>query len=246
MRRLDEPGRRRLKLLLELLIGEHGVGRKPDAWRRLLTVIEAIGQRSAYFSLLVENRKARERWVAICSEGDFLAAQLARNPALLDELIDERWVDTLPSRAELDEELAHRLSDVAPDDMEREVEALCRFKQAAVFRVALADLSGRLPLMSVSDRLTEIAELIVQRTLDLAWRQMVAQLGAPTLHGDRRQARARCASRHWATASSAASSWAMPRTWTWSSSTIPPATRRKPIAPRRWTTRCSSCASRSA
>ena len=27
MRRMDEPGRRRLKLLLELLIGEHGVGR---------------------------------------------------------------------------------------------------------------------------------------------------------------------------------------------------------------------------
>ena len=178
MRRLDEPGRRRLKLLLELLIGEHGVGRKPEAWRRLLTVIEAIGQRSAYFSLLVENRKARERWVAICSEGDFLAAQLARNPALLDELIDERWVDTLPSRAEL-EELAHRLSDVAPDDMEREVEALCRFKQAACFALRSQDLSGRLPLMSVSDRLTEIAELIVARTLDLAWRQMVAQLGVP-------------------------------------------------------------------
>lgn len=179
IRRLDEPGRRRLKLLLELLISEHGVGRNPDAWRRILTVIEAIGQRSAYYSLLVENRKARERWVAICSEGDFLPAQLARNPALLDELIDERWVDTLPSRTELQEELEHRLSDIAPDDMEREVEALCRFKQAAVFRVALADLSGRLPLMSVSDRLTEIAELIVARTLELAWRQMVAQFGAP-------------------------------------------------------------------
>jgi [glutamine synthetase] adenylyltransferase / [glutamine synthetase]-adenylyl-L-tyrosine phosphorylase len=179
IRRLDEPGRRRLKLLLELLLCEHGVGRNPEAWRRMLTVIEAIGQRSAYFSLLVENRKARERWVAICREGDFLAAQLARNPALLDELIDERWVDSLPTRAELQEELTHRLSDIAPDDTEREVEALCRFKQAAVFRVALADLSGRLPLMSVSDRLTEIAELIVARTLDLAWRQMVAQFGAP-------------------------------------------------------------------
>ncbi len=31
-----------------------------------------------------------------------------------------------------------------------------------MFRVALADLSGRLPLMQVSDRLTEIAELIVE------------------------------------------------------------------------------------
>jgi len=179
MRRLDEPGRKRLKLLLELLLWEHGVGRKADAWRRLLTVIEAIGQRSSYFSLLVENRRARERWIAISEQGDFLAAQLARNPALLDELIDERWVDVLPSRSELQDELAHRMSDIGADEMDREVEALCRFKHAAVFRVALADLSGRLPLMSVSDRLTEIAELIVARTLELAWRQMVVQYGTP-------------------------------------------------------------------
>ena len=41
----------------------------------------------------------------------------------------------------------------------------------------------RLPLMSVSDRLTEIAEIIVARTLDLAWRQMVAQFGAPRCTG---------------------------------------------------------------
>jgi glutamate-ammonia-ligase adenylyltransferase len=128
--------------LLELLLCEHGAGQNPEALRRMFSVLEAIGQRSAYFSLLVENRRARERWVGICNEGDFLASQLARNPALLDELIDERWVDSLPSRAELQEELEHRLSDVAPDDMEREVEALCRFKQAAVFRVALADCPG--------------------------------------------------------------------------------------------------------
>jgi glutamate-ammonia-ligase adenylyltransferase len=48
-----------------------------------------------------------------------------------------------------------------------------------VFRVALADLSGVLPLMSVSDRLTEIAELIVQRALQFAWGQMASQLGEP-------------------------------------------------------------------
>jgi glutamate-ammonia-ligase adenylyltransferase len=47
--------------------------------------------------------------------------------------------------------------------------------------------------MSVSDRLTEIAELITARTLDLAWRQMVAQFGAPA--GRAGISVARCASR---------------------------------------------------
>ena len=45
--------------------------------------------------------------------------------------------------------------------------------------MALADLTGRLPLMRVSDRLTDIAELIVQCCMDLAWKQMTRVHGVP-------------------------------------------------------------------
>ena len=179
LRQLDETGRKRLKTLLELLLCEQQVGRDGGALRRIFSVLEAIGQRSAYFSLLVEHRAARERLVQIAGYGDFLAAQLAKSPALLDELIDERWLQSLPDRGTLAAELGRRLEEVADEDVDREVEAMCRFKQAAVFRVALADLSGRLPLMSVSDRLTEIAEIILESALQCAWRQMTAQLGTP-------------------------------------------------------------------
>jgi glutamate-ammonia-ligase adenylyltransferase len=179
LRGLQETGRKRLKTLLELLLSEQQAGRDLVALKRIFAVLEAIGQRSAYFSLLVEHRSARLRLVQIAGYGDFLATQIAASPVLLDELIDERWQESLPDRAQLDAELGHRLAEVADEDVDREVEALCRFKQAAIFRVALADLSGRLPLMSVSDRLTAIAEVILQRALELAWRQMVAQLGEP-------------------------------------------------------------------
>jgi glutamate-ammonia-ligase adenylyltransferase len=179
LRRLDDTGRRRLKTLLELLLDEQGVGCEPDALKRVFSVIEAIGQRSAYFSLLVENRRAREQLLEVCRKGDFLAGHLARSPALLDELLDERWKESLPGRDVLAAELGQRLADVAADDVEREVEALARFKQAAVFRIALADLSERLPLMQVSDRLTEIAALILEHTMALALQQMAAQFGSP-------------------------------------------------------------------
>jgi glutamate-ammonia-ligase adenylyltransferase len=178
LRRLDDTGRKRLKGLLELLLVEQQAARSADTRRRVFSVLEAIGLRSAYFSLLVENRRAREQLVDVCRDGDFLAAQLARSPSLLDELLDERWKHEFPDRAALTEELRHRLAEV-PDDIEREVEALARFKQSAVFRVALADLSGRLPLMSVSDRLTEIAAIIVQYTMALALKQISGQIGAP-------------------------------------------------------------------
>jgi [glutamine synthetase] adenylyltransferase / [glutamine synthetase]-adenylyl-L-tyrosine phosphorylase len=179
LRGLHDTGRKRLKALLELLLAEQQAARDMAALKRIFSVLEAIGQRSAYFSLLVEHRGARMRLVEIAGHGDFLAAQLAASPVLLDELIDERWRQSLPDRAQLETELAARLDEVADEDVDRQVEALCRFKQAAVFRVALADLSAVLPLMSVSDRLTEIAELIVQRALQFAWSQMAAQLGEP-------------------------------------------------------------------
>ena len=179
LRGLHDTGRKRLKALLELLLAEQHAARDMAALKRIFAVLEAIGQRSAYFSLLVEHRGARMRLVEIAGHGDFLATQIAASPVLLDELIDERWRQSLPDRAQLEAELSARLDEVADEDVDRQVEALCRFKQAAVFRVALADLSGVLPLMSVSDRLTEIAELIVQRALQFAWAQMVAQLGAP-------------------------------------------------------------------
>ncbi|HTQ37090.1 MAG TPA: bifunctional [glutamate--ammonia ligase]-adenylyl-L-tyrosine phosphorylase/[glutamate--ammonia-ligase] adenylyltransferase [Steroidobacteraceae bacterium] len=186
LRRLDEIGRRRLKQLLELLLAGHQAARDSDALRRICDILEAIGLRSAYFSLLVENQRARERLLEVARQGDFLAGQLARNPALLDELLDERWLDELPGRTALTAELAARLAEVGADDVEREVEQLARFKQAAVFRVALADLFGRLPLMQVSDRLTEIAGVILGKAMALALRQTAAQYGSPRCEEDGR------------------------------------------------------------
>jgi glutamate-ammonia-ligase adenylyltransferase len=50
---------------------------------------------------------------------------------------------------------------------------------------------ARLPVMRVSDRLTDVAELIVERVLGLAWQQLTPQLGVPmcTDAGGRRPVR---------------------------------------------------------
>jgi len=76
-------------------------------------------------------------------------------------------------------ELRNRMANCAVDDTEEQVEALRQFQRAAMFRIAVPDLTGRLPLMKVSDRLTDLAELLVQETLDLAWQQIVARHGEP-------------------------------------------------------------------
>jgi len=181
VRNLDEPGRRRLQALLPVLIADvAGSGAQLPVLRRILTIIEATGKRSAYFALLRENAAARTRLVELIGHGEFLAAQIAAQPLLLDELIDERLLSQLPTRASLAAELEQRLAQLHDDDPERQVEALRHFQSAALFRIAVADLTGAMPLMQVSDRLTDVAQLIIERAMELGWRQITAQFGVPT------------------------------------------------------------------
>jgi [glutamine synthetase] adenylyltransferase / [glutamine synthetase]-adenylyl-L-tyrosine phosphorylase len=142
-------------------------------------VLEAIGSRSAYFALLNENAHVRRKLVELAGSGEFLPAQIASHPLLLDELLDESSGGLPPPRAVLEEEVTARLTHIAEDEPERQVETLRHFQRAAIFRVAMADLLGKIPLMRVSDYLTEIAEIIVEQAMKLAWAQMTAQFGVP-------------------------------------------------------------------
>ncbi len=179
LRRLDESGRRRLAELLPALLADARNQAQPVlVMRRLLRIIDAIGGRSAYFALLLVNVGARHRLVELAAHGEFLAAQIAAHPLLLDELIDTRLMEQLPDRASLQHDLRQRMEGVA-DDEERQVEQLRHFQRAAVFRIAVADLTGLLPVMQVSDQLTDVAELILEQTMQLTWRTLTAALGTP-------------------------------------------------------------------
>jgi glutamate-ammonia-ligase adenylyltransferase len=105
--------------------------------------------------------------------------QIAAYPLLLDELVDERLLAELPERLNLARDLEIIVQAMRDEDPERQVEALRHFQRAAIFRIAVADLTGRLPLMRVSDLLTDVAELIVEQAMQLGWQQMSAQFGTP-------------------------------------------------------------------
>jgi glutamate-ammonia-ligase adenylyltransferase len=78
------------------------------------------------------------------------------------------------------EDLDQRVKSIDANDSERQIEILGQFQRANLFRVAIADHSGNLPIMKVSDRLTELAEIVVSRALDIAWADLVRKHGAPT------------------------------------------------------------------
>ncbi|MCC5793953.1 MAG: bifunctional [glutamate--ammonia ligase]-adenylyl-L-tyrosine phosphorylase/[glutamate--ammonia-ligase] adenylyltransferase [Chromatiales bacterium] len=177
--RMDEIGRQRLDALVPALLQVAASCEQPlVTLDSVLRIIEAIGRRSAYFALLNENPAALERLASLCTMSDFLVSQLARHPLLLDELLDPRVFQDPPGREELAADLAARRS-AAGDDIEQLFNALRNFQQAATFRIAVTDLSGALPLMKVSDRLTDIAELVLEAALQIAWSELVQRHGRP-------------------------------------------------------------------
>ncbi|GAB6041829.1 bifunctional [glutamate--ammonia ligase]-adenylyl-L-tyrosine phosphorylase/[glutamate--ammonia-ligase] adenylyltransferase [Endothiovibrio diazotrophicus] len=185
-RHTGEQGRRWMDRLIPLLLGAvggaaGGAGRADEVLVRLIDLIEAIAGRTAYLALLVENPMALSQLTRLCAASPWIAAYLVRHPALIDELLDSRTLYRPLVKAELVEELARRMANVAAGDQEGQMEALRRFKHPNVLRVAAADLSGgaAFTVMKVSDYLTWIAEAVLDQALAVTREQLVKRHGVP-------------------------------------------------------------------
>jgi glutamate-ammonia-ligase adenylyltransferase len=188
-RQIDATAERRLGRCMPLLMLQLQGRQFPNLiLERILKVIGQILRRSAYVSLLIENPAVLGRLVGLCRNSAYLAQEIARYPVLLDELLDPRLHSATITAASLREDLEQRVDSIDAGDSERQIETLGQFQRASLFRIAIADHSGNLPIMKVSDRLTELAEIVVERALDIAWADLVQKHGAPTCaasHGER-------------------------------------------------------------
>jgi glutamate-ammonia-ligase adenylyltransferase len=108
-----------------------------------------------------------------------VVSQLIRQPLLLDELLDPRRLYSPLHGRELEAELQTLLASVAADDLEQEMERLRQFSQGNRLRVAAADIVGAIPLMVVSDYLTEIAEVTLEHVQRSAFRDLRRRHGRP-------------------------------------------------------------------
>jgi glutamate-ammonia-ligase adenylyltransferase len=179
-RQIDKESQRRLlKLMPDLICLMRTSARPVDTLQRALAIVENVLRRSAYIALLNENTAALERLVDLCERSAYLAEQIGRHPMLLDELLDPRLYAERTGRQEFEVELAGRLRAAGELDSESAVELLSGFQRASLFRIAVADFSGALPIMQVSDALTDLAETVLNRALEVAWLDMLERYGAP-------------------------------------------------------------------
>lgn len=186
--RIDTIAARRLRQFMPVLLRLLRRTAQPAiTLRRVLGIVDRILRRSAYLALLNENRVVLERLIELSAASGYLANEVARFPVLLDELIDPRRYSEAPGPQEIRADLEQRIAAADPEDSERQVEILAEFKRAMLFRLAVADFNGSVPVMKVSDRLTDIAELILSRALALAHADTVARFGVPRYRIDGRR-----------------------------------------------------------
>jgi len=179
-RSLSIEGRRRLDKLLPLVIETTAMSKNPLlSFTRIIELIKTIEQRTNYVSLLLENPSVLAQLVNLSIVSPWIISFLTRHPVLLDELLDVRLLYRPPSRNQLSEELQKKLLHVPPDDLEQQIERLCIFKQTNMLRVAAADITASYPLMRVSDHLSDIAELILEKILDFSYTHLAVKYGVP-------------------------------------------------------------------
>jgi len=179
-RAMSANARARLDRLVPLVLEQAAVAPGPDATvARVVHVIEAIGRRTAYFALLIENPAALEQLVRLCSASSWIAGWISNHPILLDELLNPSVLYTPWSREELASELAARLARIPEEDLEAQMDALREFRHGHVLRVAAADITGALGPEEVSASLCDVAETVLEQVLAVARAGLAASLGTP-------------------------------------------------------------------
>ena len=173
-------GRERLDTLMPLLLKKVWNSENPvDTLERILPIISAIVRRTVYLVLLSENPEALKHLVKLCSISPWVADYIAQAPILLDELLNPQQFYSPVTKQDLATELHLRLLRIDEDDLEQQMDQLRHFANAHKLRAAANEVQGTLTLMKVSDYLTNLAEVLLDKVSQLAWQQVVAKHGYP-------------------------------------------------------------------
>jgi glutamate-ammonia-ligase adenylyltransferase len=187
------------------------------------TFLDTISRRGAYLALLQQYPQALMKLAELIGSSSWAADYLTRHPILLDELLDSRIFDVTTDWQQFPQDLQARLAQHV-DDTEREMDILRETHHAQVFHFLAQDIAGMHTVEHLADRLSELADIMVQTTMDLCWQKLKQRHP----HPERRRA-----SRSSPMASSAARNSASLPTSTWSICTMTRNPARRTLCPSR-------------
>ncbi|MDN5836262.1 MAG: bifunctional [glutamate--ammonia ligase]-adenylyl-L-tyrosine phosphorylase/[glutamate--ammonia-ligase] adenylyltransferase [Nitrosospira sp.] len=172
-RQLPKSSKERVDALVPALIEAAAKFLSADiTLQRLLLLLESVSRRAAYLALLREYPQALERVAKLVSASQWASEYLSQHPILLDELLNpaefQSALDWSRSKAGLTQ-LLNDAGGSGSDDIEQQMDLLRHFHHARVFQLLARDVEGLLALETLSDHLTDLADLMLDTVLRLAW-----------------------------------------------------------------------------
>ena len=169
---LPQASRARFDALIPRIIEESAAQEDPDvALARALGFIETVSRRAAYLALLEEHPAALARLAQLLGASSWAAEYLNRHPVVLDELLDARALFARPDWSAFARDLRGQLASRQGDE-ERQMDWLREAHHTQVFRLLAQDLSGALSVERLADHLSDLADVMLQVTLELCWTQL--------------------------------------------------------------------------
>ncbi|MEA1969042.1 MAG: bifunctional [glutamate--ammonia ligase]-adenylyl-L-tyrosine phosphorylase/[glutamate--ammonia-ligase] adenylyltransferase [Thermodesulfobacteriota bacterium] len=179
-KKLPGSGEKRLDKLVPMIVRKAGETGIPETvLSRFVDLIITIERRTCYISLLLENPGVLDTLAVLAEKSHWIISFLSQHPALLDELVDPKTLYKPPGKDELEQNLNMRMLHIPCEDFEFQLEELCLFKQVNTLRLVAADIIQNYPLMKVSDHLTYIAEIILNKVIEISWNHITAKYGSP-------------------------------------------------------------------
>jgi len=177
---LSQRANQRLdRFMPELLDRIDGKSLAQEALNRVFDLVLAICRRSAYLVLLVQHPQALDRMLELFERSEWLAANVIRFPALLDELIDPSLGRHIPGLADLLGSV-DRILETA-QGAEAVLEGLNYLKLATVLRVAVGQLQSDLAgnaAQAAQAALSDLATALLRGVLGLAGQEISARHGS--------------------------------------------------------------------
>ena len=151
---------------------------------RVCRIIKALAGRKVYISLLSEYPTIQLQMLTLCSASEWFTERLTKYPILLDSLLGT--VETFRQQYDVKRLLSLELERIKGDtantdaDLELQMDRMRQFKRQMVFTVAMLDVFYAEPVETVSDHLTELADVLLEKILSFSWQAMLAKYGEPS------------------------------------------------------------------
>ena len=175
---LTEQALRQLKRITPLLV--QAVLDSPDPNMALLNLgkfLDRLRARGTFYALLAENREIIKVLVNLFGSSQFLSRNFIQHPEILDSLVARSYAAVFKNKEQMKQDLESLF--LPATDYEARLDMLRRFRSEEFLRLALNDISGVLQQGESTLQLSYLAEICLQKAVEMAREELVPRFGLP-------------------------------------------------------------------